>query len=124
MKHTNLINLLRSLTGETVKRAELIAEAKKQGVPTNETLPAFRVPGAAVSRGVYSVPKMLDAMESGFAAGRRGRKPKTGLAGFRPDDSGDHEVLAPTQSDIRAELNLMGADYQTANDTAWRQDYD
>lgn len=115
MKHHKLIALLQSCTGERVKRAELITAAKNLGININQTLPAFRVPGAATSRGVYSVSKMLNAMESGFAAGKCGRKPDAWPSPRMSHISaavGISGVLAPTRNDIDDELKIMGVNLE------------
>lgn len=120
MKHKNLIKLLKSIRKDTVKRSELIAKAESRGMDAKEIKPALRVPDASVSRGQYSVPKMLKALESGFAAQKRGRK------GASPANNKSSSVdvvkvsndrnlegtFYPSQSDIEDELSLMGT-YRT-----------
>jgi hypothetical protein len=116
MKHKNLIKLLKSIRKDTVKRSELIAKAESRGMDAKEIKPALRVPEARFSRGHYSVSKMLKAMESGFAAQKRGRK----VASPANNKSSSVDVVKvsndrnlegtfyPSQSDIEDELSLMG----------------
>lgn len=113
MKHKNLIKLLKSIRKDTVKRSELIAKAESRGMDAKEIKPALRVPDASVSRGQYSVPKMLKAMESGFAAGRKVASPANNKSSSVDvvKVSNDRELegtFYPSQSDIEDELSLMG----------------
>lgn len=113
MKHKNLIKLLKSIRKDTVKRSELIAKAESRGMEAKEIKPALRVPDASVSRGQYSVPKMLKAMESGFAAQKRGRKvaspvSKSSVDVVKVNDRELEGTFYPSQSDIEDELSLMG----------------
>jgi|DEB0MinimDraft_10_1074344.scaffolds.fasta_scaffold02118_5 hypothetical protein len=114
MKHKNLIKLLKSIRKDTVKRSELIAKAESRGMEAKEIKPALRVPDASVSRGQYSVPKMLKAMESGFAAQKRGRKVASPVSKSSVDvvkvsnDRNLEGTFYPSQSDIEDELSLMG----------------
>lgn len=59
-----LVNLLKSQTGETIKRKDLVAAAVGLNEDETFTYPALRVPGASVSRGTYSLAKMIDGLEN------------------------------------------------------------